>query len=221
MGRGYAKTAELEEGDRHAQARATNIDFFDETSGAEPWASRPTSRRRPRVATTRSATSRRSRKDDAREEARSSTRRAPAAATTTAASPVALPRRWPQAALPHHRLQARQDRRARQGRVDRVRSEPHGAHRAPPLRRRREALHPRARRPEGRRQDRRRAATPTSSPATALPLRYIPLGTMIHNIEMKKGKGGAARALRRRRGAAHGQGRRLRAGPSALAAKSA
>ena len=40
------------------------------------------------------------------------------------------------------------------GRDDRVRPEPHGAHRAPPLRRRREALHPRARRPEGRRQDR-------------------------------------------------------------------
>ena len=60
-----------------------------------------------------------------------------------------LPRRRPQAALPHHRLQARQDRRARQGRGDRVRSQPHRAHRAAPLRRRREALHPRPRQAEG------------------------------------------------------------------------
>ena len=50
---------------------------------------------------------------------------------------------------------------------DRVRSEPHGAHRAPPLRRRREALHPRARRPEASATRSSRAATPTSSPATA------------------------------------------------------
>ena len=64
------------------------------------------------------------------------------------------------------------------------------AHRAPPLRRRREALHPRARRPRRSATRSSRAATPTSSPATALPLRYIPLGTTIHNIEMKKGKGG-------------------------------
>ena len=52
-------------------------------------------------------------------------------------------------------FRARQDRRPREGRVDRIRSEPHRAHRAPPLRRRREALHPRARRHQGRRHDRR------------------------------------------------------------------
>ncbi len=51
--------------------------------------------------------------------------------------------------LRHHRLQARQDGRARQGRGDRVRPEPDGAHRADPLPRRREALHPGAGRPRG------------------------------------------------------------------------
>ena len=66
-----------------------------------------------------------------------------------------LPWRRPQAALPHHRLAPRQDRRSGRGRFDRVRSEPHRAHRAPQLRRRREALHPRARRHEGRRHGRR------------------------------------------------------------------
>ncbi len=65
-----------------------------------------------------------------------------------------LPRRRPQAALPHHRLASRQDRRAGHGRDDRVRPEPHGAHRAPALRGRREALHPRPRRPGRGRQDR-------------------------------------------------------------------
>ena len=67
------------------------------------------------------------------------------------------PWRWQQAVLPDHRLQAEQDRRSGQGRVDRVRSEPLGAHRAAALRGRREALHPGAGRPEGRRYRRRRS----------------------------------------------------------------
>ena len=79
---------------------------------------------------------------------------------------LALPGRRPQAALPPHRLQAQQDRRARDGRVDRVRSEPQRAHRAPALQGRREALHPRARRPRGRRPRCVARAPPTSSPAT-------------------------------------------------------
>ena len=56
------------------------------------------------------------------------------------------PPRWrPQARLPRHRLPSpRQGRRAGQGRSHRVRPEPHRAHRAAALRRRREALHPRA-----------------------------------------------------------------------------
>ncbi len=41
--------------------------------------------------------------------------------------------RRPQAAVPHHRLQAHQGRRARQGRRDRVRPEPQLPHRAAPL----------------------------------------------------------------------------------------
>ena len=49
-----------------------------------------------------------------------------------------------------------------------------------------------------------------------LPLKAIPAGTMIHNIELQPGKGGADGAHRRRRGAADGQGRRLRAGEAAL-----
>ena len=65
--------------------------------------------------------------------------------------------RRPQAPLPDHRLPARQDGHAGEGRLDRVRPEPHGAHRAASLRRRREALHPRAERPGGRRAGRRRA----------------------------------------------------------------
>ena len=73
---------------------------------------------------------------------------------------------------------------------DRVRPEPLGADRAADLRRRREALHPAAGRPEGRRHDRRRRRTSTSCRATALPLKNIPLGTLLHNVELKPGKGG-------------------------------
>mgnify|MGYP003335824717 CR=1 FL=1 len=50
------------------------------------------------------------------------------------AGDLALSRRRPQAALPHHRLQAPEDRRSRQGRGDRVRPEPHRAHRAAAVR---------------------------------------------------------------------------------------
>jgi large subunit ribosomal protein L2 len=53
-------------------------------------------------------------------------------------------------------------------------------------------------------------------PGNSMTLRYIPLGTMIHNIELKKGKGGAARALRRLGRGADGEGRRLRPGPPAV-----
>ena len=57
----------------------------------------------------------------------------------------AAPGRRQQAPLPGDRLPAEQGRRAGQGRPHRVRPEPHGADRAAALRRRREALHPRAR----------------------------------------------------------------------------
>ena len=57
------------------------------------------------------------------------------------------PGRRQQAPLPEHRLQAQQGRRAGQGRAHRVRPEPDRPDRAAALRRRREALHPGARRP--------------------------------------------------------------------------
>ena len=56
---------------------------------------------------------------------------------------LAPPRRRGQAPVPQDRLQAPQGRRAGQGRRDRVRPQPHRLHRAAPLRRRREVLHPR------------------------------------------------------------------------------
>ena len=82
-------------------------------------------------------------------------------------------------------------------------------------------LHPRARRPHGRRQDRRRAATRTSSRATRMPLRLHPARHDDPQHRDAEGQGRPARSLGRRRGAAHGEGRRLRAGPHALAARSA
>ena len=85
----------------------------------------------------------------------------------------------PQARLPHHRLPSlRQGRRAGQGRAHRVRPQPHRAHRAAALRRRREALHHRAEGPA-------RRATPVETgpsadikPGNNLPLRNIPVGTV-------------------------------------------
>ena len=69
----------------------------------------------------------------------------------------ALPRRRPQADLPHHRLQASQARRAGHGRAAGVRPQPHQLHRAAALSRRRAGLHHRAAAPRRRRDgDRRR-----------------------------------------------------------------
>ena len=101
----------------------------------------------------------------------------------------APPRRRAQAAVPHHRLQAQQARHARHGRDDRVRSEPFGAHRAGAVRGRREALHPA---PEGAERSATRSSSGPGSDiriGNALPLAEIPLGTAVHNIELKIGKG--------------------------------
>ena len=105
------------------------------------------------------------------------------------AADVVVARRRPQAALPDHRFQAGQEGHSRQGRDDRVRPEPLGADRARHLRRRREALHPAAVGHEGRRHDggRRRVDI---LPGNCLPLKNIPLGTTIHNVELRPGKGG-------------------------------
>ena len=118
--------------------------------------------------------------------------------------------------LPHHRLQARQARHSGEGRDDRVRPEPLGADRAADLCRRREALHPAAGRPEGRRHDRRRRRTSTSCRATRCRCKNIPLGTLLHNVELQAGQGRPDRAQRRIVGAAGRQGRRLRVGQDAV-----
>ena len=132
-----------------------------------------------------------------------------------------LPWRWTQAALPHHRLAARQDRRPR-----------HGRRRSSTIR-----TAPRASRSSTTRTARSATSSrPTAStvgdtiissrnadikPGNSMPLRHIPLGTMIHNIEMKKGKGAQLVRSAGVGAVAHGEGRRLRAGPHALAARSA
>ena len=86
----------------------------------------------------------------------------------------APPGRRPQAPLPHDRLQAHEGRRAGEGRRDRVRPEPVGADRAAPLRRRREGVHPRARR--GCASARPSSPGPTADikPGNALPLAEHP-----------------------------------------------
>ena len=83
-----------------------------------------------------------------------------------------------------------QGRHPGQGRRDRVRPEPLGADRAAPLRGRLQVVHPRAR-PAC-------ASAPRSpsgpgadiKPGNALPLENIPTGTLVHNVELKPGKGG-------------------------------
>ena len=82
-----------------------------------------------------------------------------------------------------------QGRRAGQGRAHRVRPEPHGAHRAAALRGRREALHHLPDQALSR-------ATPIETgpgadikPGNNLPLRNIPLGTVVHAIELRPGGG--------------------------------
>ena len=102
-----------------------------------------------------------------------------------------------------------------EGRGDRVRSEPHRAHRAAALPRRREALHPRAGRSRGRRaggvrpgrrhQDRQRAAAHVRS-------RSAPSSTTSSCARARA----EARALGRLGGAADGEGRHVRAGPHAV-----
>ena len=102
----------------------------------------------------------------------------------------APPGRRPQAPLPRHRLQAHEGRRAREGRRDRVRPEPLGADRAAALRGRREELHPRSRAAARRRRRSSPARAPTSSPATRCRSTNIPTGTLVHNVELKPGRGG-------------------------------
>ena len=117
--------------------------------------------------------------------------------------------------LPRHRLQARQARDPGEGRLHRVRPEPLVAHRAPELRRRREALHRRAGRPRGRsdrrvgprgRHRRRERAAPEVDPARHRRPQH----------RVQAGPRRADRPLGRRERPAHGQGGRLRAPARAL-----
>ena len=75
------------------------------------------------------------------------------------------------------------------GRAAGIRSEPHRLHRADQVRRRRAELHPGAAAPGGRRHGRRGAAADVK-PGNAMPLVAMPVGTIVHNVEMKPGAGG-------------------------------
>ena len=102
----------------------------------------------------------------------------------------APPRRRRQAPLPRDRLQAHQGRRPGQGRDDRVRPEPHryiallhyaDGDKATSWRRRALDVG-----------DDRRVRRPGADirPGNALPLRAIPTGTVVHNVEINPGQGG-------------------------------
>ena len=94
-----------------------------------------------------------------------------------------------------------------QGRGDRVRPEPLGLHRAAALRRRREGLHPRPGPPAGR-HDGDLGPGADITVGNAMPLAAMPIGTVVHNVELAARPRRPARPLRRRRHPAHGQGGR-------------
>ena len=181
-----------------------------------------TSRRRRRAATTRSPTSRRSPR--ARSPRRRSDRAPDSHRRPQQPRPhhLALPRRWSQAALPHHRL-ASATRSACPRTVASIEYDPNRTARIALLHyadgEKRYILAPDGLKVGDKIVSSRNADI---KPGNALPLRYIPLGTMIHNIELQEGQGRrssfAPPASRR---AAHGEGRRLRAGALAVAARSA
>ena len=83
----------------------------------------------------------------------------------------------------------RQGRRAGQGRAHRVRPEPHRADRAAALRRRREALHHRAEPSSSRATAIENGPSADIKPGNNLPLRNIPVGTVVHAIELRPGGG--------------------------------
>ena len=59
-------------------------------------------------------------------------------------------------------------------------------------------------------------ATADIMPGNALPIESIPVGTLIHNIEIKAGRGGQMVRSAGQLRPADGQGKRLRAGAPAL-----
>ena len=101
----------------------------------------------------------------------------------------ALPGRRPQAHLSHRRLQAPQVRRRGDGRAAGIRSEPHRLHRAGELCRRRAGLHPGAAAPGAGDKVIARARRVDVKPGNAMPLESMPVGTIVHNVEMKPAQG--------------------------------
>ena len=115
---------------------------------------------------------------------------APAAATAYGRKTARHKRRRPQAAVPHHRLQAHQGRRAGQGRRHRVRPQPQLPHRCccTTSTARSATSSPRKGVKVG---DLLQSGQGSEiRPGNALPLRYIPVGTTVHNVELKPGGGG-------------------------------
>ena len=110
------------------------------------------------------------------------------------------PRRRRQAPVPQDRLQA-PARTASRRRSPQIEYDPNrtALHRAAPLRRRREALHPRPGAAEGRRDRRVRPGRRHQASATACRLTNIPPGTLVHNVELTAGPRWAAGALGRHR----------------------
>ena len=116
-------------------------------------------------------------------------RRSKPAATIRAGSPFATVAAAPRDAF--RIIDFKRDKTGVPGKVATIEYDPNrsGAHRARPLRRRREALHPLARGRQSRRHGDVAGPTAEIKPGNALPLRNIPSGTVIHNLELHKGKG--------------------------------
>ena len=108
-------------------------------------------------------------------------------------------RRRRQAPLPADRLQAHQGRDPGQRGLHRVRPQPLGEHRAAQLRRRREALHPRARRGCAVGAEVVSGEGADIAPGNSLSLARIPTGTVVHNVELIPGQGGRLGPRRRHR----------------------
>ena len=104
---------------------------------------------------------------------------------------------------------------SREGRDDRIRPEPLGAHRADHVCRRREALHPAARGHEGGRQHHRRRQRRHSAGQCASAEEH-PAGHDAPQRGVEAGQGRTDRAQRRLVGAAGREGRRLRVGEDAV-----
>ena len=114
----------------------------------------------------------------------------PAAATTTAASPAATWAAGTSAATAWSTSSAASS--TSPATVERLEYDPNriGLHRADQVRGRRARLHPGAAAPEGGRRGGRRASGSTSSRATPCRCGNMPVGTIVHNVELKTGEGG-------------------------------